>query len=261
MNSIYDELTRYSPDGLIHNNERLAELQALPLHQKIGITIARISEWYKAFNGNIYVSLSGGKDSTVLWDITHKLFPDVPAVFSNTGLEYPEIQQFAKNICTDIVSPEMTFTEVIKNYGYPIISKEVSEAIYYARRNTPPKRSRVEETGTYRQTTANQSKQILGRQTIWKRLELMGQRPICARTNYWNSQDVPPPVRRTHNLQKAIRVARTTKRLISNRRAFAERCLWVVSQVAMAIKNQPLTKKNGCHLFTFHLRYPIIVAM
>lgn len=162
MNSIYDELTRYSPDGLIHNNERLAELQALPLHQKIGITIARISEWYKAFNGNIYVSLSGGKDSTVLWDITHKLFPDVPAVFSNTGLEYPEIQQFAKNICTDIVSPEMTFTEVIKNYGYPIISKEVSEAIYYARRNTPPRK-----------------------EAEWKRLELTGKRPQINRSKYW----------------------------------------------------------------------------
>lgn len=138
MNTIYDELSRYSPDGSVHDNKRLAELQALPLHKKIGITIARITEWYKAFNGNIYVSLSGGKDSTVLWDITHKLFPDVPAVFSNTGLEYPEIQQFAKSICTDVVSPKMSFTEVIKTYGYPLISKEVSEAIYYARRNTPP---------------------------------------------------------------------------------------------------------------------------
>lgn len=138
LNSVYDELSRYSDDGLIHDNARLAELQALPLHKKIGITIARIAEWYEAFNGNVYVSLSGGKDSTVLWDITHKLFPDVPAVFSNTGLEYPEIQQFAKNICTDVVSPKMSFAEVIKTYGYPLISKEVSEAIYYARRNTPP---------------------------------------------------------------------------------------------------------------------------
>ena len=138
MNTIYDELSRFSPDGLVHDNERLAELQALPLHRKIGVTIARITEWYNAFHGNIFVSLSGGKDSTVLWDITHKLFPDVPAVFSNTGLEYPEIQSFAKSICTDVVSPKMSFTEVIKTYGYPIISKEVSEAIYYARRSTPP---------------------------------------------------------------------------------------------------------------------------
>lgn len=162
LNSVYDELSRYSDDGLIHDNTRLAELQALPLHKKIGITIARIAEWYEAFNGNVYVSLSGGKDSTVLWDITHKLFPDVPAVFSNTGLEYPEIQQFAKSICTDVVSPKMTFTDVIKQYGYPIISKEVSEAIYYARRNTPPRR-----------------------ESEWKRMELTGNRPQISRKEYW----------------------------------------------------------------------------
>ena len=214
MNTIYDDLTRFSPDGFIHDNQRLAELQALPLHRKIGITIARITEWYNHFNGNVYVSISGGKDSTVLWDIVHKLFPDVPAVFSNTGLEYPEIQQFAKSICDDVVSPKMSFTEVIKTYGYPLISKEISEAIYYARRNTPPPpRSRVETTGTHRQQTSNQTSRLLGRQTIWKRLELMGQRPTCARANYWNNQVVPPPCR-TYNLSEANRTTRRETRPI-----------------------------------------------
>lgn len=66
MNTIYDDITRFSPDGFVHDNQRLAELQALPLHRKIGITIARITEWYNHFNGNVYVSVSGGKDSTVL---------------------------------------------------------------------------------------------------------------------------------------------------------------------------------------------------
>lgn len=200
MNSIYDELTRFSPDGLIHDNERLKELQALPLHKKIGITIARITEWYKAFNGNVYVSISGGKDSAVLWDITNKFFPDVPAVFSNTGLEYPEVQQFAKNICTDVVCPEMSFLEVIKTYGYPLISKEVSEAIYYARRNTPPRR-----------------------EAEWKRLELTGNRPQISRGEYWTDSSYPPP-RRTHNQSKTSRTSRTTTGLISNKRVSGEKC-------------------------------------
>ena len=127
---------RFSEDGLVHDKERLKELQALPLDRKIGITIARITEWYNYFNGNVYVSMSGGKDSTVLYDIVHKLFPDVPAVFSNTGLEYPELTNFAKEKCDVVVRPKMSFLEVIKQYGYPVISKEVSEAIYYARRNS-----------------------------------------------------------------------------------------------------------------------------
>lgn len=258
MDTIYDELSRFSPDGLVHDNERLAELQALPLHRKIGITIARITEWYKAFNGNIYVSLSGGKDSTVLWNITHKLFPDVPAVFSNTGLEYPEIQQFAKSICTDVVSPKMSFTEVIKTYGYPLISKEVSEAIYYARRNTPPRR-----------------------ETEWKRLELAGDRPQISRQEYWASkqsgrdsnlwgkdqtaqeritgQSTPP--RRTHNLSKENRTPRATAGLTSYKRMCGERCLRVVSLIQMAAKNLPLIKKSGCPSFIFHSKYPTTVAI
>lgn len=237
MNINYDDLIRFSPDGLIHDNERLAELQRLPLHRKIGITISRITEWYNAFNGNIYVSLSGGKDSTVLWDIVHKLFPDVPAVFSNTGLEYPEIQQFAKSICTDVVSPKMSFTEVIKTYGYPVISKEVSEAIYYARRNTPPRR-----------------------EAEWKRLELMGNRPQVSREEYWQTV-LTPPIRRTYNLPKAIRVTRTATRHISSRRMFGERCLWVASQIRTAVKNLPLIKKSGYRSSIFRSKYLTTAAM
>ena len=38
----------------------------------------------------------------------------------------------------DIVTPKMRFDEVISTYGYPLISKEVAEAIYYARRIRKP---------------------------------------------------------------------------------------------------------------------------
>ena len=94
----------------------------------------RIREWYDHWNGDVYVSFSGGKDSTVLAHIVHDIYPDVPLVFSNTGLEYPEIQAFAKQMGAEFVRPKMSFSEVISNYGYPIISKENAEAIHYARK-------------------------------------------------------------------------------------------------------------------------------
>ena len=44
----------------------------------------------------MYLSYSGGLDSTVLLHMIRKeLGNDVPAVFSNTGLEFPEIVRFA----------------------------------------------------------------------------------------------------------------------------------------------------------------------
>ena len=114
----------------VHDKERLKELQALPLERKILITQARIIEWYSRHNGQVYVSFSGGKDSTVLLNIARKCFPDIEACFIDTGLEYPEIKQFVKSYDNvTIIRPKMRFDEVIKKYGYPLISKEVAKKI------------------------------------------------------------------------------------------------------------------------------------
>ena len=114
--------------------ERLKELQALPLERKIGFTCARIVEWYNHYNGQVYVSFSGGKDSTVLLHIARSLFPDIKAMYVDTGLEYPEIKEFVKTFDNvDIIRPKMSFKEVIEKYGYPVVSKEVSQCIYEGR--------------------------------------------------------------------------------------------------------------------------------
>lgn len=112
----------------------LRQYQALPLKAKVTMTLNRIMAWYEYFDGAVYVSFSGGKDSTVLAHLVRRMYPDVPLVFANTGLEYPEIQAFAKKMGAEFVRPKMSFSEVISRYGYPIISKENAEAIYYARR-------------------------------------------------------------------------------------------------------------------------------
>lgn len=112
----------------------LKQMQRLPLIVKIRKSQLRIREWYEHFDGHVYVSFSGGKDSTVLAHLVHEMYTDVPLVFSNTGLEYPEIQSFARKMGAEFIRPKMMFSEVISKFGYPIISKEVADAIYYARK-------------------------------------------------------------------------------------------------------------------------------
>lgn len=144
-----------------HQAHDLKQMQSLPLEAKIIMTQQRIRQWYDYWDGEVYVSFSGGKDSTVLKHIVDNTpgVHDVPAVFVNTGLEYPEIQKFVKDVkagkwdCfnpnVEILRPEMRFDEVIKKYGYPAISKEVSEVIYSVRNSKPGK------TKTFRQKRLN----------------------------------------------------------------------------------------------------------
>lgn len=111
-------------------SEELQKLQDLPLERKVLVTQTRIIEWYKRFDGQVYISFSGGKDSTVLLHIDREIYPDIPAVFVDTGIEYPEIRQFVKTFDNvTILRPKMRFDEVLRKYGYPIISKEVSESV------------------------------------------------------------------------------------------------------------------------------------
>lgn len=115
--------------------EDLRALQSEPFDRKIRITQTRIIEWYYKFDGQVYVAFSGGKDSTVLLHIARQLFPDVEAVFVDTGLEYPEIKDFVKTIPNvTTIRPKMQFADVVTKYGYPVISKEVSESISGTRR-------------------------------------------------------------------------------------------------------------------------------
>lgn len=165
-----------------HTSADLKQMQMLPLEAKIRMTEQRIKAWYESWKrfeivndktgktrfvtidtrddfaepelkedewirgvypGQVYVSFSGGKDSTVLKHIVDSMYDDVPACFVNTGLEYPEIQKFAREIkagkydCfnsdVEIIRPEIQFKEVLTKYGYPVVSKEISKYIKEAR--------------------------------------------------------------------------------------------------------------------------------
>ena len=109
---------------------QLKQRQGLPLEPKIQLTKNRIREFYKLNRGAVYVAYSGGKDSTVLLHLVRSLFPEVEGVFSDTGLEYPEIKEFVKNTPNiTTIRSNKSFIQVLKKYGYPVISKNVSRYV------------------------------------------------------------------------------------------------------------------------------------
>lgn len=129
---------------LIMTTNELVMLQSLPLDIKIAKSKLRISEWINHYGvDNVYISFSGGKDSTVLMHLVRSLYPTIPCVFVDTGLEYPEIKEFVKkqdNVT--ILRPQLSFKQVIEKYGYPMTSKEQANYLHDIRYSTEKMRLR-----------------------------------------------------------------------------------------------------------------------
>jgi len=143
-----------------HTRDDLKRLQEMPWHRKVLISQTRILEWYHRNNGRVYISFSGGKDSTVLLHLVRQQFPEVAAAFINTGLEYPEVVEFVKTFDNvTVIRPKMSFRQVLEKYGYPVISKDVALTVSGYRRGAAWAVERM--TGTERDGTKHEFREKL----------------------------------------------------------------------------------------------------
>jgi 3'-phosphoadenosine 5'-phosphosulfate sulfotransferase (PAPS reductase)/FAD synthetase len=108
----------------------LRQRQSLPLEAKVRLSMERIREWLDRWDGDAYVSFSGGKDSTVLLDLARRVDPSIPAVFADTGVEFPEVRSFVKTIPNvNWLRPKMPFASVVREHGFPVVSKNVARRL------------------------------------------------------------------------------------------------------------------------------------
>ncbi|WP_412303814.1 phosphoadenosine phosphosulfate reductase family protein [Hungatella sp.] len=93
--------------------------QSLPLEVKVVMTRNRVRSFINEYGTEgVYISFSGGKDSTILMDIVRREDRRIPAVFVDTWMEYPGIRQFVRqqeNIT--VLKPVMPLKEIITRYG------------------------------------------------------------------------------------------------------------------------------------------------
>ena len=129
--------------------KELRERQSWTLHQKIDHSLGVIDQFISRLNGKVYVGFSGGKDSTVLLDLCRIVKPDIKAVFCNTGNEYPDIVRFVRELKNtegydiEIIYPTLKPAQVFEKYGFPLISKEVSEKLYYCKHHKDSMRAKI----------------------------------------------------------------------------------------------------------------------
>ena len=111
------------------------------LDDKVREACHRIEELWNETDGKCYVSFSGGKDSTVLLALIkmcQELYTvgEIPAVFSNTGIELGVTVDFVKWVkdnwypYIEIIRPNHSFSWVLENKGKPILSKIKSEYLH-----------------------------------------------------------------------------------------------------------------------------------
>ena len=104
----------------------LEPLVNMPFPGKLAITGVIIQRNLRELGKDCVVTFSGGKDSQLVTWLVTKHNPDIPVVFNNTGVEYPEtvdfVRSFARTWHLNLieVSPDITFWECVRRWGFPV---------------------------------------------------------------------------------------------------------------------------------------------
>lgn len=112
--------------------------QALPYKAKVAHAEIRAREFYNKIIGeghNVHISV-GGLDSITLLLFLRSIGIDVPAV-SVSCLEDKSIQAIHKTLGVIFLKPLKNKTEILQEFGFPVLSKETAGKIDFLQRPSP----------------------------------------------------------------------------------------------------------------------------
>jgi len=132
----------------VHSRRDLrAGLRRLHRYWKLGLEAKtryarRLIETALARSKQPVVCWSGGKDSTALLHLILQFRPDIPVVFNDTCVEFPETNRFVRTLASQwnlnlhVTRPnrDETFWRVTAIYGWPLFGKAQALSVERARR-------------------------------------------------------------------------------------------------------------------------------
>nr|WP_176720398.1 hypothetical protein [Desulfuribacillus stibiiarsenatis] len=102
--------------------------QSLPYEAKINHAIIKAQEFYDRMDGEVYVSVGGLDSITLLLFLREHISRDIPSI-SVSVLEDISIQKIHDELGVIKLKPIKSKTQVIRDHGYPVISKEKANKI------------------------------------------------------------------------------------------------------------------------------------
>ena len=120
--------------------KQFMELQALPYDVKKTWAICKAKEFYDYFGGKVFCSV-GGLDSMVLITLIRKYVADVVGV-SVSALEDKSIRKIHNKMPNMVLlKPYKSMTQVIKEHGFPVVSKMKARKIETLQKPNNPKQT------------------------------------------------------------------------------------------------------------------------
>lgn len=124
MKTLYTEEKRAEID---YKTAVFRQKQSLPYEAKVVHAQIRAQEFYDKLDGHCHVSV-GGLDSITLLLFLRSIGIDVPAI-SVSVLEDKSIQRVHKELGVIQLKPMKSKVEVLREFGYPVLSKEIANKI------------------------------------------------------------------------------------------------------------------------------------